>query len=626
MKKAIPLIAAALIALLIIPSPVSAAAEEGKVLIDYGNGYFEWFSADVSGSYLDVLAECRDDVSYDGSVLKINGMGRTTVSGTSPVTADWKMYSWDGSGWKYETSDPAARPGGIIAFGLFPDETMLPSATPDNPAVWTQLGGSSSSYSVSPSYGPPNPVLPAEWYNTYTTGYVDSGLVAAGDLLYHTTGGTFGGKGDDADPWIYCLDRNTGEIKWKYHGTYGSGYEVTTPIIAGGFLIVTTTNGDLYVFDRYTGNVLDKVNIPFEPPTDQNGDIIWDGRTFVTGGTTPVYDSGCIFFGSADGKVYCYSVSRSGQLERIWCYDPPAAGSKGNYTGTKGCFYYHAPVIAGAGGKRMLFIGSYEGYVHALDITTGEAVWVKRVIDLREDNRCVPDTPGSAAGICISPDGSTLLVSCTDGGMFTLYGYLLALDPKTGNVLTRTDGTEWKLEGLFTSPVSTADAFYTYATPVSSGKNVLNTADGGIIEISDAVYRFSWNGDAEWVSSSYQLIKAPLTLADGVLYAMDYSAGSFWPTGGGLTAISANDGSELWRVLLSPYTADSYSMVQPTVIGGKVYAGNDFGAVYCLSVTAGAGTEEERVEALHTQGFRHWSWAAVAAAAFLCILFFIRFY
>jgi iron complex transport system permease protein len=542
------------------------------------------------------------------------------------VTADWKIYSWEGGEWKYKTSDPTQPASGIFAAGLFADESMVPSATPDSPTVWTQLGGSSGSYSISPSYGPASPALPVEWYRTYTTGYVDSGLVVAGDLLYHTTGGTYGATGSDADPWIYCLNRNTGDILWKYHGVYGSGYEVTTPLIVDGFLIVTTTNGDLYVFDRFNGDVLDKVSIPYEPPIDGNGNIVWEGRIFVTGGTTPVYDSGGIFFGSADGRVYCYSVSVSGELEQVWCYDPPATGSKGDYTGTKGCFYYHAPTIAEIDGKRMLFIGSYEGYVHALDITTGKAVWVKRAIDMSDDNRCVPGTPGSAAGMSVTPDGSMLLVSCTDGGLFTLYGYLLALDPKTGETLTFSSGSEWKLEGLFTSPVMTEDGFFTYVTPVSAGDNQMMNTDGSVISTSNAVYRFDYDGRVEWVSKDYQLIKAPLTLADGVLYGMDYSAGVFWPTGGGLTAISAEDGSELWRVLLSPYTADSYSMVQPTVIDGKIYAGNDFGAVYCLSTTAGAGTEEEQVQALQTEGFHHWSWALVAAIIVLCILYLVRFY
>jgi len=624
MRKTVAAMVIVVAVMALVPCSSADASQGGDtLLIDYGNGNYEWFSVSATGSYLDVLRSCKDNVSYDGS-LTIGGMGRITISGA--VTVDWKIYSWNGGRWEYKGNDLSAKYSGTSALGLFADPSILPSATPDNPSVWTQFGGSSRADNTSSSHGPSSPALPVEWYNTYTTGYVDSGLVVSGDLLYHTTGGTYGGTGTDADPWIYCLDRNSGQVVWKYHGVYGSGYEVTTPIIVGDRLIVTTTNGDLYAFDRFTGDVLDKTNIPFDPPVNSNGDIVWDGRVFVTGGTTPVYDSGCIYFGSADGKVYCYSLSAAGKLSKVWCYDPPATVSAGKYTGSKGCFYYHAPVIADINGTRTLFIGNYEGYIHALNIATGEKVWVERVVDMRADNRCVPGTPGSVGSVSVSPDGTMLLASCTDGGLFTLSGYLAALDPKTGKILKHTDGNEWKLEGLFTSLVVTGEGFYTYVTPVSSGKNTLKMTDGSTIETSTAVYKFNWNGEAEWVSEDYQLIKAPLTLADGILYGMDYSAGKFWPTGGGLTAISAEDGSELWRVLLSPYTADSYSMVQPTVIDGKVYAGNDFGAVYCLSTVAGAGTEEEQVQALQTQGFRHWSWVAIAVVAALALIFLIRFY
>ena len=629
MRVAFAAVAGVLVALIVLPCmciSAEAAQSNNLLLVDYGNGSYGWYNINQSGSYLDVLESCIDDVSYSGGSLTINGMGCTTISGNSPVTVDWKIYSWDGNKWKYEGTNLSAKCGGTFALGLFSDQGILPSATPDEPTVWTQLGGSSNSNNTSPSYGPSSPALPVEWYNTYVTGFVDSGLVVAGNLLYHTTGGTYGGTGSNADAWIYCVDRNSGEIVWKYEGSYGAGYEVTTPAIAGDYLIVTTTNGDLYVLDRFTGDLIDKINIPFNPPVDSGGNIMWDGRTFVTGGTTPVYDSGCIFFGSADGKVYCYALSVDGKLSEEWCYDPPATGSLDNYTGSKGCFYYFAPVIASIDGARMLFIGNYEGYVHALEITTGKAVWVKRVIDMRDDNRCVPHTPGSAASISVSPDGTILLVTCTDGGLFTLSGYIAAFDPKTGAPLKFSDGTEWKINGLFTSPVVTGDGFYTYVSPTGSGNNILISADGGTMATYDAVYKFNWDGKVEWASKGYQMIKAPLTLANGVLYAMDYSAGAFWPTGGAVTAISAENGSQLWRVLLSPYTSASYSMVQPTVIDGKIYTANDFGAVYCLSTTAGAGTEEERIQALETQGFHHWSWWVLAFVIILSLLLLIILY
>ena len=86
------------------------------------------------------------------------------------------------------------------------------------------------------------------------------------------------------------------------------------------------------------------------------------------------------------------------------------------------------------------------------------------------------------------------------------------------------------------------------------------------------------------------------------------------------------DGSEIWRVLLSPYSEDSYSMVQPTVVDGRIYTGNDFGAVYCLSDIEGEGTEEERVQALETVGFAHWSWYLAAVIIALSMISFAILY
>jgi iron complex transport system permease protein len=275
----------------------------------------------------------------------------------------------------------------------------------------------------------------------------------------------------------------------------------------------------------------------------------------------------------------------------------------------------------------MLFIGNYDGYVHAVNADTGNPVWVKRVIDMTANNRAAPGTPGSAASVSMSPDGSHLLVGCTDGALFSLEGYLLALDPLTGNGLTRSDSSEWKLDGLFTSPVITAGGFYSYVSPLSAGSDTFPKAGGGDDTVTNSVYFFDWDGKVVWKTGEYQMIKGALTMdADGILYGTDYSAGSFWPTGGALTAWNSSDGSELWRVLLSPYTQDSYSMVQPTVIDGKIYTGNDFGAVYCLSDVKGEGTEEERVQALQSVGFAHWSWYLTVAVAAVTIAGFAILY
>lgn len=610
MKALLPLVA---VLLLIMPLAPASCADPGvDVLVDFGNGSYRW-SEGSGGTFAEVLGSAVDGDVADR--VRSGGQG----------VCEWRLYVWE-DGWKYMGTDLSAPCSGAVAFGFYP-EGFAPVSTPEHRTSWTMLGGSSSASNVSASHGQRDPAMPVEWYNTYTTGYVDSGLVVAGDMLYHTTGGTYGGVGEDADAWVYALDRFTGGVVWKHHERKGAGYEVTTPLIVGDYLVVTFTCGDVVCFDRFTGEVKDVVEVGTDPPVDADGDVLWDGRVFYTGGTTPVYDSGTIYFGTSSGTVMALSLSPEGRFDVVWEHVPPSDTGSDGYSGTRGCFYFHAPTIGEVDGRRMLFIGSYEGYVYALDAGTGEEVWTSRAIDMRDDNKAAPGTPGSAASISLSPDGSVLLAGCTDGALFSLEGYLLALDPRTGKALSRQDGSEWRLDALFTSPVVVEDGFYTYVSPLSSGAESFPGADGAEHEAATAVYKFDWDGKVVWRSQDYQMIKGALTLdADGVLYGMDYSAGAFWPTGGGLTAWDSKTGEEIWRVLLSPYTQDSYSMVQPTVVDGRIYAGNDFGAVYCVSDIKGPGTEEERVQALQTVGFAHWSWYLIAFAAAASTAAFILLY
>ena len=598
---------------LLIPTIAIDADDQDMVMVDHGNGSYQWYQNQGGTTFSAVL-----DSSVEESVSDV-------IRSEKLSDCSWRLYQWDGT-WVDEGTDLNASCSGTIAFGFYP-EGFAPVSTPDHPTSWTTLGGSSSATNVSVSHGQKEPQMPVEWYNTYTTGYVDSGLVVAGDMMYHTTGGVYEGVGEDADAWVYALNRLTGGIVWKYHEQKGAGYEVTTPLIVGGYLIVTFTCGDVICFDRVTGEVKDTIVVGSMPPTDPDGDVLWDGRVFYTGGTTPVYDGGRIYFGTSSGTVMSLKLSPEGKFSVDWEYVPSSEVKDGEYKGTRGCFYFHAPTISKIDGKRMLFIGNYEGYVHALDASTGEAVWVKRVIDMRENNRAATGTPGSAASISVSPDGSHLLVGCTDGALFSLEGYLIALDPKIGETLKASDGSDWRLDALFTSPVVTDSGFYTYVSPLSAGSQSFITVDGKGIDATTAVYKFDWDGKVIWKSQDYQMIKGALTLdADGILYGTDYSAGAFWPTGGGLTAWDSSTGEEIWRVLLSPYTQDSYSMVQPTVIDGKIYTGNDFGAVYCLSDVKGEGTEEERVQALQTVGFAHWSWYLTVIIIIVVMFIFIVLY
>jgi outer membrane protein assembly factor BamB len=625
--KRMMVIAVVLLALLLLMMPSATVGDSGtggSALIDMGDGNVYWY--DFSGTG-DCIATAAKAAEANGLSFEVSGTTVVSIGGLSAVTVGgqgcgWILYNWDGNAWK--AVSVSEYNGGSFAWGYYSDGSVVPAVTPDQRSAWTMHRGDSASSGSSTSVGTKSAVVPVEWYRTYTTGFVDSSLIVAGNYLYHTTGGDYNSTGPNHNPWVYCLDRTTGEIVWSYMMTYGQGYEITSPVVVGDMLVVTATNWNVYCFDRFDGTLLHELTLEQRYPYDKNGDIVWKGRTFYTGATTPVYDSGALYFGTADGHVMAYGITRDGGFKLLWDYDPDASvDDAGNYVGVKGCFYFHAPVVAEESGRRMLYIGSYEGYVYALDITTGQQVWVKRLIDLGENNIPHPGTPGSVGSVAVTGDGR-LIVSCSDGGLSSQTGFIECISALDGN---GPSGAEyyWKLNLMCGGVVVSTDCFYGYVQSSVHGDIVVVNVDGTSSPIKSAIYKFDLEGRAVWSTGEYQVIKAALTMADGVLYANDYSAGSFYPSGGAVTAISAADGSEIWRLRLTPYSDDSYSMVSATVIDGRIYVGNDYGAVYCLSETAGP-TYGDSGEIVLGNGLMHWSWGLLAIATAACFVFLYKHY
>lgn len=614
------MLAALAIPLMLVPVQAEEGGGDG-LLIDMGNGTTYWSDVSGGGTYSDMAESAAAVLGLefvcDGSGIRT--IGEMTEHAVGDQVCRWILYLWDGTAWV--GSEDGDYAGGSFAWGFYPDPSILPSETPDNRTVWTMHRGDSSSSGRSDSYGTLTPQTPLEWYRTFTSGFVDSSIIVVGDYLYHTTGGAYGAPIADASPWVHCLNRFTGDVVWEFMMTKGAGYEVTSPVAIGDLLIVSATNGTVYCFDRFTGEVLHTLVLESNPPMDDTGEILWNGRSFFTGATTPVYDSGALYFGTDDGHVMSYTVTKEGGFRQLWNYNPDDSVTNGEYTGIKGCFYFHAPVITDIGGTRMLFIGSYEGYLYALNASTGEEMWTLNVAALGDyyDR----NNPGSVSTITVLPD-DRIAVVWADGEMDPKDEFLVCLDGMTGK---GADGSDWnwKLAVRANGGIATEDAYYAYVFKASNGTSTLECADGTTMELVDAVYKFNLDGKVEWVSKGYNVVKAPLTMADGVIYTVDYSSGNDWPTGGGVTAISAEDGSELWRIKLTPFSNNSFNMAAITVIEGKVYAANDYGAVYCISDVA--GTEYgEGGEIVLENGLYDWSWIVLFAVVILCLTALWKFY
>ena len=209
-------------------------------------------------------------------------------------------------------------------------------------------------------------------------------------------------------------------------------------------------------------------------------------------------------------------------------------------------------------------------------------------------------------------------------------GYTVCVDAATG----RAGGSDhyWKLDVLLTQPTVSDDGFSCYVSKSSGGQDRLMMIDGSETDVGPTVCKFDFNGKAIWVShdqsgerKEYSLVKAPLTLADGILYMADYSAGTLYPSGGCVHALNEETGEHIWSVKLTPYSSGSYSMSMPTVIGGKVYVANDYGAVYCISDTPGQQHGDD-AEKEYINDFNHWSWYMLIGMTAVATALFIRRY
>lgn len=631
-------LAALAVLLMVCCIPAVSADSEDKdwVLIDMGDGVTYWSEA---GSGTDAIALAEQAASSFGLTVVKDGNKITSIGGMAEHSVkdrlcSWHLFTWSGTEWVVATGTSYS--GGSIAWGFYPDG-IAPVETPEYRTAWIQFRGDSAASGVSDSYGTEKAVTPVEWYKTYRTGYVDSSIIVAGDKLYHTTYGETSAEGTRSHACLYCLNRFTSETIWKFDLTTGGGtypdtkdfgYNITSPVIVDDMIAINSaTSHDsggktvmgFYLLDRMTGELIDHEEILHSPPLDEFGTIVWDGRTFVNGGSTPSYDSGALYFGTSDGRILAYSASRENGLELLWeCVPPSDVDAQGKYIGCRGSIYYYSPTIVDVDGVRTLFIGNYDGYILAVDASTGELLWNKRLIALYDKNKAMKGTPGCVDLITYIGD-NRLVAVCKDGSMSPSMGLTVCIDTRTGKGSGDSD-YYWIYDGLFQGTVPVDGGFIAYADkanyPSAEGPGVKTITEEG-------VYRMDVNGEVVWrVDSHY--IGSRMTTAAGLVYMSEYSAGMF-DDGGHIIAKRISDGSTVWSIKLEPYSSDSYCMAAPTVVDGKIYTANDYGAVYCISEIQGKQWNGGG-EIILPNGFWHWSWALLIAVAAIAVIALIKYY
>lgn len=259
-------------------------------------------------------------------------------------------------------------------------------------------------------------------------------------------------------------------------------------------------------------------------------------------GTTPIGWSGvaivddALFLGSKGGKLVALDISTH---NRLW---PDISLETSKPSGGFGCapssataaVIYGTPVVAGD----LVYVGSYDGKVHAISSSTG----VKRWVHPLEGN-----LKPIVGGLLVSQ--GKVYFGCSDGKVYALHA-------DTGD-------PEWE------SPFQTGDKVW--STPAIDDDTLfVGSFDKKLYAIDAKDGRKRWEFEAEGAIASTPFI-----------YNNTVYIGSFDKH---LYAVNATDGSLKWR---SRVEAGNWFWTSPIAYNDVIYAGCVDGKVYILDAESG---------------------------------------
>lgn len=361
---------------------------------------------------------------------------------------------------------------------------------------WTQTGGNSAHTGTLDTDGvelPSLSQLPAEVWKYQlksALSIINSSLLVVEDNIFF---GTSDGK-------VICMGDSTKKpyIKWTYqteNGITNSLCYKDGVVYCGGY------DGFLYAFNA------------------EDGSLVWFKYLNSAIADAPVLVNDTIVCGTLNGKVYSLKLENGTQ---IW-----------DYSLTEGIatdiMYYDGGVEGG-----MVVFAAQDTYFHALNATTGKALWSVSTGTVN------PQAPSAADGYVYLPSGE---------------GIVYCVDAATGE-------KKWTFE--------TENNVYIVGYPaIKDGKVIVGSFDGMIYCLD------SKTGEKLWEYDTYYRITSPATIAGSyVLFGASHPTASTEY----LYCLNFYTGEFVWCA----YSATAIK-VEPTVVNGAVYYTNNGGYIIKLS-------------------------------------------
>lgn len=480
-----------------------------RFLFDLGDGTYDWASASIAdpkganatwNATLAAAASAGLHVTWSWS--SAFGAFVTDVGNRSPPAGAVGLYLWNRTTARWDAlqvgiSGLTLREGDVVAisdngFDPVTYATLYPVPTPPNPYPVQEFRGDVANTGDSASPAPRS--MSVRWdRDLHLQEIPSSPAVAYGRVYILTLDG------------LFALDEANGSVVWSNPSIRG----LSTPAVFNGTLLLGGSDGRLHAIDAANGFELWNVTLIAHPQVSgvtSSPKLLFDtayvGTFNETGGPGDVValwaTNGTIRWrhaapasmsfsspGISDGLLYVGVIGRYNTTTQV-TYDPPygvlaldaATGEQAWFHAT-GASVAASPLIVDS----QVIVPAKDGFVYALNTTTGAVVWRVDVV----------------AGVS-SPAlvGSTVVVG---GGSFGSGGRVSALDARTGSVL-------WTFtpNGPVQSSVAAASGEVFFST---------NVANGTVYALNATSGRLAWS----YTPSPTQYIFGSPVVADGWVFA-----------------------------------------------------------------------------------------------------------
>lgn len=376
---------------------------------------------------------------------------------------------------------------------------------------WSMFRYDSAHTGVTTSAGPTQPVK--LW--SYAEGHFDGSFIGSSAAVvngvvyvwsneqnYETGGGN-----------IYALDASSGAKIWNY-STNGAVY--SSPAVSGNVVFIGA-DANVYAFNASTGAKL------------------WNCTTDGFMNSSPNVVNGVVYIGSGNNNFYAINASTGAKMWKYTSAGPSTAVVERGFN--SGAFASSPAVVNG-----VVYVGSDDGNLYALDALTGVKIW---------------NYTTSFQLTYMTGNQVTSSPAVSDGVVY--------VGSVGGNIYAFNASTGAKIWSYYTGPSVNYGGGYWHgvqASPaVANGVVYVGSVDGNMYALNGST------GKQIWEDSLFRVLSSA-AITDGVVYV----AGDNY-----VYALNTMTGSQIWN-----FTTQNQINSSPAIVDGVVYIGSQDGNFYAI--------------------------------------------